>query len=310
MILAQEMRPKTFEEVIGNTHITAPLQKVLAAGTLSQSIMITGETGTGKTTLAYILASELQAEVQEIDCGSEGSIEVVRDLIESARQTSLFASSKLFILDEIHKLSNPGQSALLKTLEEPREGVYFILLTNEPTKVLKTIRTRCVVYETALPGTAEIGVAVNRVLERYGITVENRKDFWGLIEQSEGSLRQVYSLLEKLIAVTDDSGFLSSAAFREALGILPDIEDEPPELAKSFKAGVIKDVLTSVTMLKKQASSNPHAQAHGVYGYLKAVYLGGTPVNDGLMADLAGMISAKNIDWIDFERLAWKYLTK
>lgn len=309
MILAQEMRPKTFEDVIGNTHITEPLRKQLASGTLSQSIMITGETGTGKTTIAHIISNELAAEVQEIDCGSEGSIEVVRGLIESSRQTSLFAQNKVFILDEIHKLSNPGQSALLKTLEDQRKGVYFILLTNEPTKVLKTIRTRCIVYETALPGVEEIGVAVNRVLEKYDITVENRKDFWGLIEQAEGSLRQVYSLLEKLIAVTNDDGLLTSVAFNQALGVVNLDEDEEPQLARSFKNGKIVDVLTTVRELRK-GSIAPMSQAHGVYNYMKAVYMNGTQVNTDLMVDLAELISTKTADWIDFERLAWKYLTK
>lgn len=301
------MRPTTFEEVIGNTHITEPLARQLADNTLNHSLLISGETGTGKTTIAHIIASELKADVTEVDCGSEGGVDVIRGVIEETTHTSLFAKNKVFILDEAHKLSQASQSALLRTLEEAQEGVYFILLTNEPQKLLKTVRTRCLHYKTSTPGNEEIGIAVNRVLGKYGIQVENRADFWGIIEQAEGSLRQVYSLLEKLIAVTDDDGFVSSASFKRAIGAVD--EDESDEsLARLFAKGHRKDVLEAVKGLQRKAEINPYSQAFGIYNYMKAVYLGGGNVEPGLMVDLAEALDDKNITWITFERLAWKYL--
>lgn len=306
MILAQEMRPKTFDEVIGNEHIVEPLRRQIENGTLSQSLMLTGATGTGKSSLAAIIARELKADVHEVDCGSDGGIDTIRNVIESAQHSSLFADNKVFILDEAHKLSTASQSALLRTLEEQREGVYFILLTNEPNKVLKTIRTRCVVYETSVPGNKEIGIAVNRVLEKYGLEVENKKDFWKLIEQAEGSLRQVYSLLEKLLSV-DDEGFISSEAFHRALQALPD-EEEESNLARAFKAGRTKDTLLVIKELQRNGGVNATSSGFGVYNYLKAVYLGGAEVNTPLLSALAAQLSSKVMDWIDLERLAWEYL--
>lgn len=311
MILAQEMRPQTFDEVIGNAHIVEPLRKQLAAGKLSQSLMITGATGTGKTSIALIVGKELDAEIVEVDCGSEGGIDVIRGVIESSTHTSLFSSSKVFILDEAHKLSNPSQSALLKTLETSQPGIYFILLTNEPSKVLKTIRTRCAVYETHLPTTSEIGVAVNRVLDTYGLSVENRKDFWSIVEQSEGSLRQVYALMEKLIAVADEDGFITSEAFNLAVGAPDSSEGNENNVAKLFLSpGNSVHILAGLRDIQRKGGVVAHAQALGVYNYLKSAYLGGNKnVNPRVMLELSSLFSSgKTIDWVDLERIVWVYV--
>lgn len=307
MNLAQEMRPKTFEEVIGNSHITEPLKRQLENGELNHSLLITGDTGTGKTTLAHIIATELKAQVEEVDCGSDGGIDVIRGLIESSMRTSLFAKNKVFILDEVHKLSNPGQSALLRTLETAQENVYFILLTNEPGKLLKTIRTRCLHYSTTPPGTSEIGIAVNRVLDKYGIVVEDRKDFWTLVEQSEGSLRQVYSLLEKLIAASDESGVITSATFSATLGGLPD-EEASINLARLFMKGELRPTIQAIKESQKRPELNPYSQTIGTYNYLKAAYLGGASVDKAMMVDLAAVIKTKAVEWLDLEGVAWAHL--
>jgi DNA polymerase-3 subunit gamma/tau len=217
MNLAERMRPKTLNEVIGNLHIVKPLRKQLETGTLSQTMMITGQFGSGKTTIAKIIASELDAEVYEIDCGSDGGVDRMREIVDSAYVSSLFSKNKVFILDEVHGLSKQAQSALLKTLEEAKVGVYFILLTTEEKKILPTIRSRCVVYETDAANKEDIGIAVHRVLKEFNLTVENMADFWSVVYQSEGSLRQVYSLMEKLVASADEDSFISSEVFKSVL---------------------------------------------------------------------------------------------
>lgn len=309
MNLAEMMRPTTLDEVIGNEHIVDPLQKQLDDGTLSQTIMFTGQFGSGKTTFAKILANELKAEVTEIDCGSAGSVENMRKLVDSAIHSSLFADKKVFILDEVHKLSQPGQSALLKTLEDPNDNVHFILITNEPQKVLKTIKSRCVVYETKPASNTDVGEAVRRVKEKFGIEFESNNDFWAVIEQSEGSLRTVYSLLEKLIAAADENGYVPSNTFHAIVG-KGGVEAVDENLPKSF---VNKDINGALEAIKaaKSETGNAVGTAMGLYNYMKAGWLKGWGQKahvKAAMADLAVMLSTKNVDWMDLEALVWKHL--
>lgn len=309
MNLAELMRPKSLSEVIGNEHIVSALTKQFNDKSLSQTIMFTGEAGTGKTTFAKIIASYLNAEVIEVDCGSQGTVENMREVVESVSLSSLFASAKVFILDEVHALSKPGQSALLKTLEDPADGVHFILLTTDPQKVLNTIRTRCVVYETRDAVTDDIGKAVKRVEEAYNLSFENRKDLWSLVEQSQGSLRQVYSNLEKLIAISNDSGFITSDNFYSVLGKPMDKVDE--NLPKAFLSKDLQKAISIISNLKKEGG-NPMGTMLGVYNYLKAVYSKPTEVpgkeTKDLMADLSFYLMQKEVSWTTLEHICWKNL--
>lgn len=309
MNLAEVMRPKTLDDVIGNEHVVSALKKQLETNTLSQTLMFTGDAGQGKTTFAKIIANELKAEVSEIDCGSEGSIETIRDLVDSSKLTSLFANKKVFILDEVHALSKPGQSALLKTLEEPQKNVHFILLTTDPNKVLNTIRTRCVEYETKPATTEQIGEAVKKVEVKFGVTFENRKDLWSIVEQANGSLRQVYAFLEKLVAVADNNNVITSAAFHDILGSSMEQVDE--NLPKAFLSNDLVKALTTLNNLRK-GGMNPTGTLIGIYNYLKLFYLKNPEeINDKnkeLMYHTAFLISEKTITWDSIESLAWKYL--
>lgn len=305
MNLAEAMRPTTLDGIIGNTHITTPLRKQLETNTLSQTIMVTGQFGSGKTTVAKIIANELEADVYEIDCGSDGGVERMREVVDSAYRSSLFAENKVFILDEVHGLSKQAQSALLKTLEESKRNTYFILLTTEPKKILPTIRSRCVVYETKAATKEDIGVAVKLVMEKYNLTVETMSDFWELVNQSEGSLRQVYSLMEKLVASSDDAGYISSETFRKILNASANVEVDE-NLPKAY---LEKDIVTIIEAIKSlRGESNPVGTAIGVYNYLRAVYVRSGKGNKALLEDLALLLSHKQIEWEHFEWLAWKHL--
>jgi DNA polymerase-3 subunit gamma/tau len=305
MNLAEAMRPTKLDEVIGNLHIVRPLRKQLESGTLSQSIMITGQFGSGKTTIAKIIASELDAEVYEIDCGSDGGVDRMREIVDSAYMSSLFSQNKVFILDEVHGLSKQAQSALLKTLEDAKENTYFILLTTEAKKILPTIRSRCVVYETDAATKEDIGIAVKRVMTKFNLTVENMADFWSVVYQSEGSLRQVYSLMEKLVASADEDGFISSEIFKSVLkSVATDEVDE--NLPKAFLDRDIKAALETISSVKKEA--NVVGTTIGVYNYLKSVYIRSGKGNKELLADLSHLLSHKQIEWEHLEWLVWKHL--
>lgn len=307
MNLAEKMRPTSLDLVIGNEHIVRALRKQFDTDTVSQTILFTGASGTGKTTYARIIGSMLEAELFEIDCGSDSGIDNIRDLIDSVSLSSLFGKAKVFVLDEAHALSKPSQSALLKTLEDPQKNVYFILLTTEPAKLLPTIRTRCVEYKTMEATVEEIGEAVKRVEAQYNVKFEERKDLWSLVEQSNGSLRQVYSLLEKLIAVSDEEGFISSEVFHAILGAPMDKVSE--NLPKAILGGNLGESMSIISSLKKE-QLNVTGTIIGVYNYLKVVYLKNLPSKDKklMMHDLANLVSVKSSVWEDLESVLWKHL--
>lgn len=304
MNLAEIMRPKTLDEVIGNEHIILPLEKQLRNESLSQTIMITGQYGSGKTTLAKIIASHLNAEVHEIDCGSDGGVDKMREVVDSAQMSSLFSKVKVFILDEVHGLSKQAQSALLKTLEEPKANLYFILLTTDTSKILPTIRSRCVVYETRPASNVEIGAAVKRVMDKYNLEVEDMADFWALVNQSDGSLRQVYALMEKLVAAADENGYLSSEVFRNILSSVSS-EEVDEKLPQAFLANDVLRVMEILKTIKKDG--NVVGTTIGLYNYLKTAYLNSEKGNRDLLTELAFMLAGKTIEWEHLEYLAWKY---
>jgi len=307
--LAEMMRPKDLSEVIGNVHIVTALKKQFENNSLSQTIMFTGDAGQGKTTFAKIIASTLNAETTEIDCGADGGIDNIRDIVESVSLSSLFSAKKVFILDEVHALTKPGQSALLKTIEEPQKNVHFILLTTDPNKILRTIRTRCVEYQTLPASVEEVGTAVRRVEKLYNIKFENRSDLWSLVEQSKGSLRQVYSFMEKLVAVSDKNGLINSEVFHKILG--KSMEEVDENIPKNFLNKDLVAALSAIASLKKE-NGNPTGTLIGVYNYLKVVFLKDSNIiskeNKEMMSDIAEKLSQKEITWELIESIIWKHL--
>jgi DNA polymerase III gamma/tau subunit len=142
--LITKYRPRSFEEVIGHEDLLRALQRAIAAPTRPHNYLFTGVAGLGKTSLARIVADKIGAEVLEVDGASQTGIDSIRALIEVGQYRSLSGSdSKMYIIDECHRLSKPAWDALLKTLEEPPEHLYFALCTTEPGTIKETIITRC-----------------------------------------------------------------------------------------------------------------------------------------------------------------------
>ena len=166
--LYRKYRPQTFDEVIGQAHVTTTLSREVADGRVAHAYLFTGPRGTGKTTTARILAKALNCEnrntdgspcneclsclsitdgnsldVMELDAASHNSVDDIRDIKVSVTTVASAATSKrVFVLDEAHMLSKAAGNALLKTLEEPPSHVHFVLATTEPYKLLDTIRSR------------------------------------------------------------------------------------------------------------------------------------------------------------------------
>ena len=169
-VIARKYRPQTFEEVIGQEHITKTISKSIAQKKIAHAYLFSGPHGVGKTSLARIIAKALNCvngptdkpcgecpscvqiengtplDVIEIDGASNRGIENIRTIIENVRISPVSGKYKIYIIDEVHQITNEAFNALLKTLEEPPPHVVFILATTEAERVLPTRRSRCQQY--------------------------------------------------------------------------------------------------------------------------------------------------------------------
>ncbi len=241
LTLYRKWRPRIFEEVVGQRHVTQTLQNAIRNGNIAHAYLFCGPRGTGKTTTARILAKALNCregptptpcnkcdiceaitegramDVIEMDAASSTSVEDVRDLREKARLAPAQARYKFYIIDEVHRLSRSAFDALLKTLEEPPQNVIFILATTEPNRVPPTIVSRCQRFDFRRGSEEEIKGYLRRVCEGEGIEAEDSALFL-VASQAEGSWRDALSLLEQVIAYAGNR--ITSEDVREVLGLV------------------------------------------------------------------------------------------
>jgi DNA polymerase-3 subunit gamma/tau len=235
LVLARKWRPQTFEEVQGQEVIVKTLRHALNSGRLAHAFLFCGSRGTGKTTLARILAKALCCEkgvsptpcgtcsvcvsitdgssldVVEIDGASNTGVDDVRELKETIRYQPTNSRFKVFIIDEVHMLSTNAFNALLKTLEEPPPHVKFILATTEPHKIPVTIHSRCQRYDLKRLKISVICDQLTRVLGKEGLRIE--PDALRLIAQvADGGMRDALSLADQVLSFASDNATLADVS--------------------------------------------------------------------------------------------------
>lgn len=262
--LYREYRPETFSEVIGQDHITTILKNQVREGKLSHAYLFCGSRGTGKTTSAKILSRAVNclspidgepcgtcsacrlvkngsADVIEIDAASNNSVDNVRSLIEQAQFAPLELKYRVFIIDEVHMLSNAAFNALLKTLEEPPKHVLFILATTEPQKLPATIISRCQRFDFHRLTIAHIVTNLTAVLKKAGASIEPN-GLRLIARAADGGMRDALSLADQCLSYAGNT--VSEQDVLDALGSVSSAVLE--DTAKALLTGNGKDAVRAL----------------------------------------------------------------
>ncbi|MEW5912531.1 MAG: DNA polymerase III subunit gamma/tau [Thermodesulfobacteriota bacterium] len=268
LVLARTHRPATFEEVVGQEHVTKTLAGALASGRLAHAFCFTGPRGVGKTTVARILAKALNCEkgptpdpcgvchhcqeindgravdVQEIDAASNSRVEDVRELREVIRYHPQSARFRVTILDEVHMLSKAAFNALLKTLEEPPEHAVFILATTDVHKVPLTILSRCQRYDFRRLPPRLLAQHLQKVLASEGLSLP-KESLALMAREADGSVRDALSLLDQVLSAGRES--MTHAEVVELLGLVDrELVTATAQAVLAGDAGAVLDLVSRV----------------------------------------------------------------
>lgn len=204
--LYRKYRPSDFSEVIGQDHIVKAISGALTSGKVAHAYLLCGPRGTGKTTIARIIARELGTSVNdiyELDAASNRGIDDVRYIRESVHTMPFDSKYKIYILDEVHMFTKDAWNALLKTIEEPPAHVIFILATTELEKVPDTIISRCQSFTLKKPADAILAQVVKNVAKKEGYALEDGgAELIALL--SDGAFRDALGTLQKVISFSNN----------------------------------------------------------------------------------------------------------
>ena len=216
LVSARKYRPKTFDSVVGQKSITLTLQNAIKSNQLAHSYLFCGPRGVGKTTCARIFAKEINQfnnnsdiddfsyNIFELDAASNNSVDDIRNLTDQVRVPPQIGKYKVYIIDEVHMLSQSAFNAFLKTLEEPPKHAKFILATTEKYKIIPTILSRCQIFDFKRVSISDISSHLDFVAKSEGILAE--KDALHLIAQkADGAIRDSLSLFDRLISFSDNN---------------------------------------------------------------------------------------------------------
>ncbi|WP_273779011.1 DNA polymerase III subunit gamma/tau [Acinetobacter sp. GSS19] len=240
-VLARKYRPRNFNELVGQNHVSRALTSALERGRLHHAYLFTGTRGVGKTTIARILAKCLNCETGvtstpcevcstcravnegrfidliEIDAASRTKVEDTRELLDNVPYAPTQGRFKVYLIDEVHMLSTHSFNALLKTLEEPPEHVKFLFATTDPQKLPITVISRCLQFTLRPLAVDEITEHLTQILAKEQI-VADQDAIWQIAESAQGSLRDALSLTDQAIAY--GQGEVHHQDVKEMLGLI------------------------------------------------------------------------------------------
>ncbi|WP_299150311.1 DNA polymerase III subunit gamma/tau, partial [uncultured Acinetobacter sp.] len=240
-VLARKYRPRNFNELVGQNHVSRALTSALERGRLHHAYLFTGTRGVGKTTIARLLAKCLKCETGvtstpcevcptckavnegrfidliEIDAASRTKVEDTRELLDNVPYAPTQGRFKVYLIDEVHMLSTHSFNALLKTLEEPPEHVKFLFATTDPQKLPITVISRCLQFTLRPLAVDEITEHLSSILSKEQIQAE-QDAIWQIAESAQGSLRDALSLTDQAIAY--GQGEIHHQDVKDMLGLI------------------------------------------------------------------------------------------
>ena len=276
-VIARKWRPQTFQDLVGQQHVTETLKNAILNNRVAHAYIFSGARGVGKTTAARILAKALNCvkgptaepcgvcdsckeiaagtslDVIEIDAASNRGIDQIRELREMVRYAPAASRTKVVILDEAHMLTGEASNALLKTLEEPPDRVVFVMATTEPENLEDTIRSRSQHFHFRALTFAEITTRLEEIAQKEELKIEPGA-MAVIARMAEGSLRDALSLLEQARAYCGDT--IPDDQVRALLGVVP--EDALEELVGAIAAGSADRALGLVHTFQKEGRNLQH----------------------------------------------------
>lgn len=229
IVSARKYRPQTFEQVVGQQAITNTLENAIKNNHLAQALLFTGPRGVGKTTCARILAKKINEHagetseddfafnIFELDAASNNSVDDIRSLTDQVRIPPQTGKYKVYIIDEVHMLSQAAFNAFLKTLEEPPAHAIFILATTEKHKIIPTILSRCQIFDFKRIGVLDAKKYLEKIAKEEGINAED--DALHVIAQkADGAMRDALSIFDRVVSFSGNE--LTRKAVTENLNVL------------------------------------------------------------------------------------------
>jgi DNA polymerase-3 subunit gamma/tau len=218
VVSARKYRPVNFESVVGQSHITTTLENAIREKHLAQAFLFCGPRGVGKTTCARILAKMINTEegqkvdasdnagalnIFELDAASNNSVDDIRNLVDQVRYPPQYGKYKVYIIDEVHMLSNAAFNAFLKTLEEPPPYAIFILATTEKHKVIPTILSRCQIFDFNRIQVKDIADHLAKIAKMEEIKAEPEA-LHLIAQKADGALRDALSMFDLIVTFSND----------------------------------------------------------------------------------------------------------
>ncbi|MFC4688079.1 DNA polymerase III subunit gamma/tau [Epilithonimonas pallida] len=283
IVSARKYRPQEFDTVVGQSHVTDTLEHAIDESQLAQALLFCGPRGVGKTTCARILARKINEKsgaaddegfafnIYELDAASNNSVDDIRELIDQVRFAPQVGKYKVYIIDEVHMLSQAAFNAFLKTLEEPPAHAIFILATTEKHKIIPTILSRCQIYDFKRITIEDIQDHLRKIAEKENITYEDDA-LYLIAQKADGALRDALSIFDRLSTFSQKNITLEKAA--EVLNILD--YDQYLRIVDLAKENDIPSVLTAFDEIVKKGF-DPHIFVAGLGNHFRDLMMAQNP---------------------------------